>query len=205
MTTETRDLCYTSPPSSITILGHTFRYFDCSYASGGWADIGIDGVTVRFDDIPKTINFGFGSVTLNDCVTCDLGFRGVNITVNVTDKHKECRNGLCVDIDGTGTNQCITDANCRHKECQSGSCTEMMISGTDTCTIDTECAPPKYKCSGAPNYACTVDPTGIHNTMVACLDACKADGNNDFLGKYWLYILIIVLIVIIGIYYTTRK
>lgn len=83
MSTETKNVCYTSPPSAISILGHTFRYIDCSYSSGGYADIAIDDVSTRFNSIPKTIDFSWGSVILNDCVTCNLGFRGVNITVNV--------------------------------------------------------------------------------------------------------------------------
>lgn len=90
MATETRNVCYTSPPSAISILGHTFKYFDCSYSGGRWADIIIDDVSVRFSSIPKTIAFTWGSVVLNDCVTCDLGFRGASITVNV--------NAACIPV-----------------------------------------------------------------------------------------------------------
>ncbi len=53
--------------------------------------------------------------------------------------HKECQSGSCVNVSGTGTNQCTTDSNCKHKECVNGICTYVNGVGTDKCTTDINC------------------------------------------------------------------
>ncbi len=58
--------------------------------------------------------------------------------------HTECINASCQEVEGSGTDQCVTDADCAvvlptHKECVGISCIEVEGLGTDQCAIDADC------------------------------------------------------------------
>lgn len=90
-----------------------------------------------------------------------------------TETHKECVNGVCVEVAGAGEDECQENADCgqpTHKECVDGSCVSVQGAGADQCQQDSECKPQTHKvCS---NGLCiTVDGEGEDecNTDEQCI------------------------------------
>lgn len=76
--------------------------------------------------------------------------------------HTECQMGLCTNVRGNGTNQCITDVECTHKECLKGKCVEVAGAGKDKCKKDhLDCW--HYECGGGGTYE-IIDGPGQDST-----------------------------------------
>lgn len=62
--------------------------------------------------------------------------------------HLACVNSACQAVSGSGTDACVSDADCApappatHKACQNHACVAVDGAGADSCVGDTDCAPP---------------------------------------------------------------
>jgi len=57
-------------------------------------------------------------------------------------KHKVCRDGLCVSVDGSGSDACSSNSECRHTECSNGQCITInddKAGIADDCTSSSNC------------------------------------------------------------------
>ena len=52
--------------------------------------------------------------------------------------------GRCVQVDGSGTDACSNNDDCRHKECQGTSCVVIYTPGTSSCGSDPDCVAHSY-------------------------------------------------------------
>lgn len=77
--------------------------------------------------------------------------------------HKVCQSGSCVDMEGTGDNECDSDTQClaplnptpSHKICQNSSCVTVEGEGVDQCSLDSQC---QITASDTPTPAPTLPP-----------------------------------------------
>jgi len=53
--------------------------------------------------------------------------------------HYECKDGNCVSVNGRGADQCHISFDCVHNECHGGECVKVNGSGTDQCTFSDDC------------------------------------------------------------------
>lgn len=93
-----------------------------------------------------------------------VGDSSITITSNGA-THKECSNGQCIIVQGSGTDQCQTDSECNgatHKICSNNQCITVSGVGTDECAIDANC------------YVCTPDCSCASTTCVGqtCSNGC---------------------------------
>lgn len=68
-----------------------------------------------------------------------------------TEKHTDCVNGFCVEVNGLGVDKCAIDGDCvpsvpKHTACVNGICTLVEGEGNNECSVDQSCvASPTHK------------------------------------------------------------
>ncbi|MBU1204711.1 MAG: DNRLRE domain-containing protein [Nanoarchaeota archaeon] len=92
--------------------------------------------------------------------------------------HKECVNGECKEVSGSGRNTCKYDSQCTHKECVNGRCESVIGQGINKCNYPSDCKD-EEKCScmacvGGCDPGCKMQT--FYGDDCPCVDDCSECG-----------------------------
>ena len=90
--------------------------------------------------------------------------------------HKECVEGICKEVAGSGRNTCKYDSQCSHKECVNGRCERVIGQGINKCNYQKDC---EEKCScmacvGGCDPGCKMKT--FYGDECPCVDDCSECG-----------------------------
>jgi cysteine-rich repeat protein len=103
---------------------------------------------------------GAGCTSSGNCTAHAGGTCNLNTCTCEYEYHTVCADGYCGEVQGTGTNECTYDNECRHTECSYTNviaCIQVMSPGASQCTVpadcgeciyDTDCPVDYYNCTG---------------------------------------------------------
>ncbi len=107
--------------------------------------------------------------------------------VAVVEKHLECVNEACKEVDGAGADKCGVDADCvpvkpvsKHLECVESACKEVAGEGANQCSTDNDCVKTKKTHLECMNRSC-VPVEGAGENKCSDNSDCEliASNNND--------------------------
>ena len=79
-------------------------------------------------------------------------------TTSTIKRHLDCENGMCVQKEGEGADECQADGDCKHMRCDNGYCVQTNGPGEDECLIDNQC---RHKVCNETNYCVEVMSKGV--------------------------------------------